>query len=334
MYKTSNITDFFKPFAHPQQKKRHLAEDSFGTPRRLRRSRSVTPEIDVSTTTPSEIIVSPRPKPLPAGSAKAGSILDGKLKNDSTGQASKERQAESRSRMESPDPQGHVFPGSQRVVKDGRVVIRNSDDESESEVSLDDIDDLLGARRHTMASSPLTEPDLPYSLSMKQKETVRTIDSGARTRNSARMEIACLSSGLPVLPKYKFSLETLEKRVENDKAAELGASKAKSLLDAFEQEKLALVNRAQDESKNGKSFDTDLVAAVMKGKGDEEGICRLMTAIERTEAFHQGKAWSFFGSTKDSHLLEKADFPVLDDNHWCGILDGLSLQSRVLPFTN
>lgn len=331
MYKNLNITQFFKPFVHSRQKKRPLSEDNADEPRPLRRSRSITPEVATSHASVENLFkvgYPPSQTALPDDSSEVSCISANRPfspKYDFTYSESWTSQKMCpKEEIESPELQGHMKAGSQRFVRDGKVIIRSSDDESESDVSLDDIDDLLVARRHTIASSPLTELDVSHPPSLKQ-EAVTGTGSGGRRSRSTRANTTCLSSAIPVMPKYKFSLKALEEKAKDDEALEVGSSKAKSLLDSFEHEKITSVGKARRVDKAGDNFDAKLISAVMKEKGDEEGIGRLMTAIERTEAFHHGKIWSFFKTANDPTLLEQGSFPFLDDVHWHGILISLSI---------
>lgn len=330
MYRNSSITNFFKPFAHSRQNKRPLSEDNINGPRPLRGSHSITPEAATRAETLPEAIRPPNQTPSPNDPPKVGGApADRPLspKHDSLRSGSRGRLKPSREeRKESPGLQGHISAGSQRVMRDGKVMIRNSDDESESDMSLDDIDDLLVARRNTLASSPPTEPDHPQAPPFKQEEISKPVVE-VRISRSTRAKATYLPSTLPVVPKYKFSLKALEEKAKDDKASEVGSSKAKLLLDSFEQEKIKPTDKARRVDKAGEKFDAEFVSAVLKDKGDEEGINRLMTAIERTEAFHQGKIWSFFSIANDPTLLQQAKFPVLDDVHWQGILTSLSASS-------
>ena len=327
MYKNSDITNFFKPFAKLNRNKRPLSEDTIDEHRHRQHARSTTPGTARNVKTPLGSIDPHGQKSVSNESLEVTSASVNKLKYDATDDmASENQQILHEIRTDSVGPHSHVFAGSQRVVRDGRVVIRNCDDESESDMSLDDIDDLLIARKHTVVSSPPTDSDLSHPLSIEQEEIAKT-SKKERKKGSCPADDAYLSSALPVLPKYKFSLKALEAKAKQERAAEVGTSKAKSLLETFEQEKTMSISKDRRVATAGGKHDADLVAAVMKDKGDEEGIGRLMTAIERTEAFHQGKAWLFFSTVNDPTLLEQADFPVLDDVYWHGVLAGLCNDS-------
>lgn len=198
-------------------------------------------------------------------------------------------------------------------------MIRNSDDESES--SLDDIDDLL-IRKSAMISSPQKEPEAVLTPSAKHKDIHSEASTRSRTRG-ARPALARRSPPLlPQLPRYEFSLDSLEQRSKDDRATEADAAKARTLLDSFENQKGPAENGFSNQVKTGAKVDATLLAAVMKNGGEEEDIDRLMTAITRTEALHQGKSWSFFDDLHRSSSAELAQTPISQAESWHGILNG------------
>ena len=334
MFRSSNITDFFKPNALRAQNKRSLPENEHEELRVAQRSRSDTPRHQDRTqqeTAETESYTSDavREEPAPSEGYLHGliplsksSICDpagSPLVTAST--ASTVSTANRREGMGSWDPQGPVLTSSQRVVKNGEIIIRNSDDESDTDTSLDDIDDLLLARKSAMVSSPPTEPDPPYLTSTRQKPQ----DIGTCTRSKTRGIVFATtppfrSLARPEPPKYEFSLAALQQRSKDDKASEAGAAKARSLIDAFEKE---LEMRTSDPNKPlsiGAKLDATLLTSIMQKSGDGDDMDRLMTAMKRTEAFHQGRSWSFFQNQQNSSHRKLSEWPK---PQWPGIFNGM-----------
>lgn len=190
-----------------------------------------------------------------------------------------------------------VLTSSQRIVRYGETMIRNSDDESDD--SLEDLDNLFGVVRHTNESSSRSDAQSPYS---NEEVGMKTRHKAA---NSTRTDEP--TATLSLIPKtYKYSLEALGKQRKQDEAARKDIARAQLLFESLEQ-------RTASASVQKRVFDTDLIDSVMKDHGDEDDIGRLRTALHRTEALEHGKSWSFFDDGAREPLFELADFPAVKD---------------------
>lgn len=214
--------------------------------------------------------------------------------------------------------QGPVLTSSQRVVRNGEVMIQNSD---ESDSSLDDIDDLL-ARKSAMIVSPPKEPEAALPSSAKQRDRQSGASTRSRTRGAAPAPARPSPSSLLQLPRYEFSLDSLEQRSKDDRALEADAAKARTLLDSFEMKKGMAQNDSNSQFRTGVKVDATLLASITNIKGEEGDMDRLMKAITRTEAFHQGNTWSFFDDLHMSSSAKRAELPISQDTQWHGILNG------------
>ena len=191
-----------------------------------------------------------------------------------------------------------TLTSSQRIVRHGEIMIRNSDDESDD--SLEDLNDLLERNRPEQQQITNPVPALLHSTIKSDKETAR------RTRGAGRAK-SSISQTLPVLPKtYKFSLEALVEQKRQDEASKEAISQAKSMLESYDQ-------RLESGKKKKGVFDPEFIDSAMKDRGDEDDISRLKCAIERTEALQHGKSWSFFGENSNDSSLEPIDFPAFED---------------------
>ena len=331
-YQKSTITNFFKPFSQPPQPKRpHPDEDSLQS--QPRKSRSVTPKgfpgslpIRSCDNTPSKPIAAP-------------TSPDAHL-NASTERAPDQvTDAITSTLISFPSSQGPVITSSQRVVKNGGIIVTNSDDEgSDTDASLGDIDELLRLRRQPLEqiSSPLTEPDstiLTPSLSSSPKpkpglDLEPEATTARRTRGSKPVGKYSDLNTLPLAPKYKFDLDFLVKRSEKDEISAEGITKAKNLLATLDQDGCSATAK-RDVSFVRNPVDPGLVASVMKEQGDEKEAKRLMLAIERTEALQQDLSWSFFEEeTEDTDVEQTASLDAglgsLD-----GVISGTSFRAWV-----
>ncbi len=306
VYKSSNITDFFKPFSQPRQAKRPFPEDDIQHFQPSRKSRSSTP--------PSF------QRPLPIRSCE----------NTPSKPLARVDDLSVTDQLPLPSSQGPILTSSQRVVKNGEVVVTNSDDEgSDSDASLGDIDELLRARRPPaeQVSSPLTEPDstvlTPDRQSSPEHEAATTaIRRSARGINAVKKPTA--GEELPVTPKYRFDLESLVKQSKKDETSEEGMARARSFLATLEKVE---ASAATEEGKNANRkgpLDAGLIASVMNKESDENDTKRLMLAIERTEALQQDLSWSFFEDEQQTSGNEPEPFPHATCEKWNGILNGWS----------
>jgi hypothetical protein len=328
MYKNLCITDFFKSFTQPGQNKRPSNDNLSDSPA-PKRSRSGTPD-DLATIRPERTS-----QEGPDGTSDPGDAfgLAGEPSVPQNTAVSNSHRSHNEEEPMSPvgipeapegEPlgsQGPVLVSSQRVIVNGEVVIRNSDDESDSEISLDDIDEMLGAGQKSggMAPPNVSDPSGPFASNpTKTKGTV----TRSKTRRAASPNAHPLSSTLHAKPMYKFSLASLKQQNKDHEAAEMGNAEAWSLLDSMEGG-TSSPTTAQRPTVDAEKIDADLVVSVLKEKRDEEAIGRLMTAIQRTEAFQQGKTWSFFVDMEQEPLSANAPFPHQLETRWNKILSGL-----------
>ena len=192
-----------------------------------------------------------------------------------------------------------VVASSQRVSRNGEFMIRNSDDDTDSEASLEDIGDILVGKKPTFVSSPPTEPDLPPLL------TANRIRS---SRQNAKPRFTRASVTFPPTTNYKFSLASLVAKAEQDDATDVGTAQARQLIESLEDRRVALEAKV-DQDRGINNLDVGLLASVAGEQGDRDATGKLMQAIERTEALSMHSCWSFFESTTSEKVEGKASSP-------------------------
>lgn len=210
---------------------------------------------------------------------------------------------------------------SQRVVKNGAIVIRSSDDELDSDSSLDDIDGLL-ARKSASNSTPPTEYELILPIANSQ--------TGQKIRASTRLKkLNAAFSSTPQVPpifrmppEYKYSLASLVQRSKEEKALEKNIAKARSALDSHDIESSLTFVDSHGSLPTGAKVDKTLLVSVMKMRNEGEDIDRLLMAVKRTEAFDLGATWSFFDDLQIISPSKQAKLPTLTGTQWEGILNG------------
>ncbi|MCJ1251400.1 hypothetical protein MMC30_008633 [Trapelia coarctata] len=302
MYKNRNITDFFKPFANPRPPKRPRENDNGEDTTASRERRSGSPRLEAA-----EQVLPFHSSPPKSSQTSALTSLrsDGSTIRDLEG-TEETPESPTRAVLESFGSNGPILASSQRIMRNGEVMIRNSDDESDSDASLDDIDELLAANRKPIShSSPPTEPDFPSLPTQTPARPIRRSGMGRSTKSlkgGRRFDISP--------PKPRISLDTLVAQAEADDAAEAGIDKARLLIGALDERRDALQLKLAH-SKGDAEVDKSLLASIAKKHGEKEGkeelIDKLMQAIERTEALERPETWSFF---KPGHAEPPPELPV------------------------
>jgi hypothetical protein len=192
------------------------------------------------------------------------------------------------------------------MTKNGEVMIRNSEDESCSDSSLEDMDHLL--RRKPSREASLA-PDLRLSDTSSEKKsvddkTVQKVRNLPRTRKPAFPP----PSTLPVMPRaYKYSLESLARQRKQHEVSDEVLARATSTLQSYDKRKAGKSQLLENEG----TSEGDLINRFMKDQGDDDDASRLKTAIQRTEALQHGKSWSFFDKQPSAPSIERKDFPTL-----------------------
>ncbi|KAL8907113.1 MAG: hypothetical protein Q9207_001605 [Kuettlingeria erythrocarpa] len=200
-----------------------------------------------------------------------------------------------------------VTSSSQRTVKNGEVIIRDSDeDRSDTDASLEDIDDLIGARKPPTVSSSGSGGET-LSPSAPRATRARTTKYARRGQDRSAAALAPLPTATP---KYKFSLNTLVEQRQKEKESRLIIENAQNLLDGLDEQKTWSIDTANV------TLDADLFATLVKDENDGGNIDRLMAAIGRTEALDQQKTWSFFKDSQDDIDAKPADCPAVVDAFW------------------
>ncbi|MCJ1459499.1 hypothetical protein MMC28_009878 [Mycoblastus sanguinarius] len=325
-YKNSNITDYFKRFAPPRPKKRPFPNDNTEechSVRQLLRTPHGSQGVDPQSKDPKSFDEMSGTKLVKSNSIDPGS------------QASSGRHADANQvnptppdndtsppevKLEQARSQTPALSSSQRMVKNGEVIVTNSDEDASSDTSLEDIDDLLEARKPSRGINSPPEPELPYLPSQRKADDEGGSSTKRPPRGSARANKVAspLRSALPVMTKYKFSLQALAKQRRQYEASKEGVAQANLLLESYEQRKAMTDEEGRIPSEKT-ILDVDLIKEVMKNHGDEDDISRLKIAIQRTEALNHSKIWSFFDDNS-GESFEQGDFPNIENEPLAQIL--------------
>lgn len=214
-----------------------------------------------------------------------------------------------------------ITRSSQRIMKNGAIVIRSSDDESDSDSSLDDIDGLI-ARKSALNSTPPTESEL--ALPPANTQTGQKIRASSRLKkpNTAVSFTPQVQPKFRMPPEYKYSLAALVQRSKEEKALEEKIARAKSALDSHEIENSLTFSGSHGSAPTEAKIDRTLLVSVMKKRNEGEDLDRLLEAVQRTEAFDLGTTWSFFDDLQSISASKQAKFPNLKGTQWEGILKG------------
>ena len=295
--KNGSIVDFFKPFAKPPPSKRHRDEACAGYLPLIDHRRSKSPRFSENqpfspgNRTPSLASSTSALTPLGSDETIEAPLEAGKLPGRAQSINLINLLTDS---SQSAGSTGSTLSSSRRVVKNGEAMVKNSDEEFDSDSSLEDPEELLKSYGIGHKSSPLTEPDLSNGIYPAQRVT-RSMDN--HKKKGPRE--------LPPVPKYKFSLGTLVAKAEKDDAAEAGVEQALQLAEELDRKRAALLEGvSRDGLTDG--INSDVLASVMK-KEDPDDIGKLMQAIQRTEALQFKKSWYFLDSRTEA--IVRPEFP-------------------------
>lgn len=332
-YKSTLIDNYFKPFAKSSQTKRPPPEDTPGQPPAKRKSPLGSPGQSqgvnqnecaetLDTIENFSLHSASRHQSSPAISkpAEPKPTIPTPLQDDTAAPTASinttpiHPSSDTGSQKIAVPGSQSLLTSSQRIVRNGEVRIRDSDEDSNSDTSLEDLNELLAMHEPARGASPPSEPELPHPRPADDADS-STTKRKKRGRNSARQTDSPLPSALPVIPKiYKISLESLAKQRKQYDASKDCVAQAKSILDRYDQQKASTGEKSRPSERTG-GLEADLINVVMKNHGDEDDIGRLKTAIHRTEALQHGKSWSFFEDYPEELSSEQDDFPILSSDH-------------------
>ena len=339
MSQKRSITDFFKPFGRPQSPKRPPSDDDLSRSEPPRKSRSNTPprslDQEASSQTSSTAGSQQTSSQCAAHLASTRST-DNSGQNEST-QAIKTPKQSVVGSLEQWHPthlgchnfassQGPLLASSQRVVRHGEVMIRNSDDESDSDSSLEDLSDLLRPKTQAdpASSSPLTEISSPTPSIDDQQSREERSRTRQQTKATVDKNVPTNRSKAPPPPRYRFDLGTLVQRSAKQEDCEAGINKARMALDSIEQNVLTNASSHPYDKHGDQQIDTGLIDSAFKGSEDANGVKKLMMALQRTEALQKEKSWSFFDSEEENVSHNQGIFPIENLEHCQSIFKGLS----------
>ncbi|KAI9817457.1 MAG: hypothetical protein M1827_001067 [Pycnora praestabilis] len=306
MSENRKLTDFFKPFAQPRVKRALPVEEADTITLRARELSGRAP--NVGTVNESQALQSRKRQPLfePTNQIRSDEVLS--LEHPPASSSSELTDPPSSSLGLTGKPQSfqHISSSdNHRVIEDGQVVIKSSDTEdSDSDSSLADIDELLSTRKSA-------------AVKVDSKFIGRSSNAHGLQRGSQRQGgsyAAFFPSPLPVMPKYKFSLDSLMARSEKDLAAEAEVYQARVRM--WSPMRDTEVNQATDTSNasvarpvdDETNVDQGLLASVVQEDNEDGGLQKILHAMERTEALNREKAWYFFTNEEHHAPSERPSF--------------------------
>ncbi len=313
MSKNHKLTDFFKPFASPRAK-RPLPLDEDQSSITVAQSNRV---FHADVTAPEHPAAPGRPSPIRnhALSSPAVPALE-KSKQEAQPRPGLGRSASPNDSWSAP-ARLTSSNSNRQVLKNGQLVIKSSDDEdSTSDSSLDDLNELLTARKPIKEPTPIfvagdVIPGLDRGTVHKRAQTrVGRLEGRGNTSSTSS------TSRLPVIPRYKFSLDSLVRQTQRDTASESDAAKARCLFRASEgavdaQEMLAQKQEGST-STALEHIDENLLASVTSGSGEgtDNSLHKVLNTMRRTEALHRAKTWLFFRDGRPQPESQTQPFPT------------------------
>ena len=247
-----------------------------------------------------------------------------------------------------------LFSSSQRIEKNGKIVVTSSDGDTSDSESLLDPDELLAFGKQRK-STPPTEPEAPLVGSPNSPRRSARLykfadESPTKHATTDTTSTHHKEKESPRDKKGRFVLTTKSKRPSpqirtksgrNTRDGSVSPTLPRQRNYKFDLKSLVRHNEAETTSKkhqseilealkayNGKSRLTPsnprvildgreeaLIAQVVQGQGDEDNIDRLLLALQRTESLERDKKWSFFKSDSSPALLRR-NAPQLNDPIW------------------
>ncbi|KAL8757429.1 MAG: hypothetical protein Q9199_002213 [Rusavskia elegans] len=323
-----SIADFFNPFAFARQNPPPPTDSEAENPKPSQRSRSCTPQSEVrSGAEPAETSNSANLLPEASSQSSILSSLRGSTPNVPEELLSRPVELpivpSGNSALDQSfgadfaGSQATVIPSSQRVIRNGQVVIKDSDDErSDSDVSLEDLDNLIAPNKPSPISSPSSQNGIPSHQPSAARRTTNIKSTNKRRSGSRHASTNHQSAAETKLPAYKFSLDALIKQSQSYENSRESIQDARQLLESLEEQKPVGI------ATSNTGLDKDLLASVIRKTDDETDMGRLLAAIERTEALHQEETWSFFDGDDQVVEFEPLECPSIADQHWQSILEG------------
>ncbi|EFQ98330.1 hypothetical protein MGYG_01363 [Nannizzia gypsea CBS 118893] len=196
-----------------------------------------------------------------------------------------------------------TLPGSQRVFKDGQIMITASDDDDDYSINSIAVstDELLARFLGTSGQDKKSDTDMSSSKGRKGSRAKSKSKSGTKGDQTTA-----------VSARHKFSLDDLVADAMQDKEREAQVSAAKVLIRDS-------VGKYKAKGKNTSGKD-DIYASLVSDTSDPVAARRLKDAVLRTEALRQGTSWSFFSD--DPPTVDTETFPSqsVDPGSWEAVL--------------
>lgn len=215
-----------------------------------------------------------------------------------------------------------TIPGSQtsskRVVKNGVVIITNSDSESQDSDGLADLDELIRSPKRPRLAPPVADEmgdsDVP--------KTARKTRQSARS--SARHDPPTWKPISPPKTVYKHSLAEIVKQNKKRAAAEARIAEVETSIKAANEAKEVAIQQ-QGGRHSGRKIDGGAITA---NAGEEEDAGRLTEALQRTEALESDDVFHFFAGP-DTFQAERTKFPIqILDSFWSNLLQDEATRSQ------
>ncbi|MCJ1311260.1 hypothetical protein MMC25_004931 [Agyrium rufum] len=312
-----NITDFFKPYARPR-------ESGVPSPATNSKNGETVESLDSSHELPSPPLqhTAPNQKPVHLIRSSSLSPATSSISPSPTSESTPEPPVpaplsfndgrRSTSGTQRSDPTSYSFSSSQRIIRNGEHMVTNSDGDTDSGGSLEDLDEILGVTRTKapIVPEPAEQPTSPIKgqstvLPILSQSSQDPIDLPPARSTRSYQKKARTRSHSPAKPKPrkppKFSLEELLAQAQADEALEAKANQAQSALSDLDREQAEREARQRQILQGKVDIDNNVYSSVRRPNGDEngEGEDRLAEAIAQSEAALTETSWSFFEEAED-----------------------------------
>ena len=179
--------------------------------------------------------------------------------------------------------------GKEEPASKNLLIIRSSDDEEDSDSSLEDIDTIFKTHRPSTGGENQQRTSSKWTNSLE-----KAVQKKFNLPKS------------PEIPVYTISMDELVQAAEKDRAldAKIDSIRATSKISSKD---VSMTNESSVEK--GHLINNDLLASVVGEDSEQGGMTKVMNAISRTEALNKDLVWYFFNENERPEEMLELPFP-------------------------
>ncbi|KAH8811506.1 hypothetical protein F5884DRAFT_278129 [Xylogone sp. PMI_703] len=193
-------------------------------------------------------------------------------------------------------------PKSEGLVSSKSFIKSSDDEESDSDSSLEDLQDILLPKSSTASSQPVKPDHTP-----------------PRTTRYGRQVSKVHASPLAVLPKYKFDLGDLIKDAKDEERLEASSKRVKAMIERANDSDITNSSPDSRADSGVSGFQHGKLLESVVAEREDGGMQKVLQAMRRTEATLVDQRWYFFDVKAKKREPEQQPFPtssVSKSSYW------------------